>query len=242
MCNPPKCEAPLLLRVVSLLPLCGTGLFLLLAVTSPLCAQGVDNQLWFDETFSVTLSPRTALRLHFNQRLRDSASDLFEATFQAGVAFKLRPWLTLYPAFQHTRHDPSHPTSRFENRPMLNFELQTQRGRWQPSARGRFEGRFFEHQPAFLRVRLRPGLQYNLPVGWPRHGRGWQRPPGLVVNNEFFFDTRADRYNRNKVLVGVSLPVTAHLSLLPYYMLLSNRPAAAWTHANVWGLSLSWRY
>ena len=144
-------------------------------------------------------------------------------------------WLTIVPGFRHVRHDPFDATSRFENRPLFDFELHTKRGRWQPSLRTRFEGRFIENQSGFLRIRVRPGVRYSLSTRW-------NRPPALIVTNEFFFDFRADRYNRNKFQVGISLPATAQFSLMPYYMLLSNRPLASWHHDSIWGLSLFWSF
>ena len=209
--------------------------FLALLISASNAQAAPDNQLWLDQNFSYPLSPRVALRWDIVQRFDRDVSHLFQADARIALALKPTSWFTFVPGFRHVRHDPFDPNSRFENRLVFDAEFQgRRRGPWQPNFRTRIEGRFFENQRGFLRVRPRPGVQYTLPVGW-------QRPPALVVNNEFFFDTRADRYNRNKLVGGVSLRVTEQFSLLPYYMLLSNR-GRTWRHDNVWGLSTYWNF
>ncbi|MFQ5818146.1 MAG: DUF2490 domain-containing protein [Terriglobia bacterium] len=202
---------------------------------SSVAAQEVDNELWIDQNFSFTLSPRTALRLQHVNRFDENVSNFATSFLQVGVRFKVRSWLSLTPWFRHLRANPFDANSRFENRLLLDAGFATRRGRWHPNLRARFERRFIEAQKAFFRFRIRPGVQYKLPVRW-------QRRPALDFANELSYDTRADRLNRNRFRVGILLPATAKFSLRPYYMVESNRLPTRWDHDNIWGVSLYWNF
>ena len=195
----------------------------------------MDNELWLDQNLSVRLSPKTSLQIKFAERANQGASDLFQVYGQLGVAIQAKPWLVIAPVFRHDRHDPFDPGSRYENRPLLDVTARRSRGALRPILRTRFEGRFFENQDGFLSIRIRPGFDYALPVES-------RLRPGLLVDDEIFYDTRADTLNRNRLRAGVSFRLTDHFSLRPYYMLESNRRPALWDHDNIWGLSLFWRY
>jgi len=195
----------------------------------------VDNELWLDQNISLHLSPKTSLQIVFAERANEGASDLFQVYGQVGVAIQATPWLVLAPAYRHDRHDPFDPGSRYEHRPLLDVTARRPQGALRPVLRTRFEGRFFENQDGFLRLRIRPGLDYTLPLES-------RFRPGLLVDDEVFYDFRADSLNRNRLRAGVSIRLTDHFSLRPYYMLESNRLPAAWDHDNIWGLSLIWKY
>ncbi|HUU13379.1 MAG TPA: DUF2490 domain-containing protein [Terriglobia bacterium] len=195
----------------------------------------MDNELWLDQNLSVRLSPKTSLQVKFAERANQGASDLFQVYGQVGVAIQAKPWLVIAPVFRHDRHDPFDPGSRYENRPLLDVTARRPRGSLRPILRTRFEGRFFENQDGFLSIRIRPGFAYALPLKSKLR-------PGLLVDDEIFYDTRAGSLNRNRLRAGVSFRVNEHFSLRPYYMLESNRRPAFWDHDNIWGLSLFWRY
>lgn len=219
-----------ILRLITLVLLAPSAV---LAQTPP--APSTDNELWLDQNLSLGLSPRTKLELSTVQRLDRGASNLFEAFWEAGLDVRVRPWLSVMPAFRHIRNEPFRTEARYENRMMLNVTAGIRRGRWRPDLRMRLEGRFTEDRAARLRIRLRPRVQYTLPVGGARQ-------PVLGVHNEFFLDAHTGSYVRNRVQAGVELPLAQHFSVRPYYMLESNRIAVGWDHDNVWGLSLRWSY
>ncbi len=208
---------------------------LILPRAEPAAAQTVDNELWLDQNFSVGLSPKASLQIKFAERANQGASDLFQIYGQVGVAFQVKPWLAVAPAFRHDRHDPFDPNARFENRPLLDLTARRPRGALRPTLRARFEGRFIESRDPFLSLRLRPGFDYQLPVK-----SRWR--PGLLVDDEIFYDTRSDTLNRNRLRAGVGFRLSGHFSLRPYYLLESNRRPGLWDHDNIWGLSLFWRY
>lgn len=201
----------------------------------PAPAQDWDQEVWLDQRFSFSLSPKTFLRLRFLQGADENVSHLFDAYFELDMGFHVRPWLTLMPGFRYDRLDAFGQNSRFENRPQFALVLHTRAGRWRPNLRFLFEGRFLQGEPGFLRFLPQPGVEYTLSTYQ-------DRPLVLYLTNEFAFDSRSNRFSRNRFQVGISLPATPHFSLIPYYMIESSRLPAVWDHDNIWGLSLWWRF
>jgi len=129
--------------------------------------------LWLDQGISADLSPDKSLEFEFHERFDEGASNLFEYFFQGGVAFRLRPWLTVIPIYRYQRF-PANPTIAYENRLQLNVTLSTSRGPWRPNLRTLIEGRFPDNRPASARLRFRPGIDCAIPLRV-------KRPPVLVV-------------------------------------------------------------
>ena len=193
--------------------------------------------LWLDQGISADLSPERSLEFEFHQRFDEGASNLFEYFFQGGVAFRLRPWLTVIPIYRYQRF-PANPTIAYENRLQLNLTLSTSRGRWRPNLRTLIEGRFPDNRPASARLRFRPGIEYRLPLRV-------KRPPVLVVSNEFFVVPGSNSfaaggsYTQNRFQVGVRLPIVDTFSVRPYYLLQSVNLPAGWDTNQIIGISLA---
>ena len=134
--------------------------------------------LWLDQGISTGLSTNKSLELEFHERFDEGASNLYEYFVQGGVAFRLRPWITLIPIYRYQRF-PGNPNITYENRLQFNVTLSTSHGPWRPILRTLIEGRFVDNQSASARLRFRPGVDYTLPLRVAR-------PPVLVVSNEFF--------------------------------------------------------
>src|ERR1700739_628440 len=66
--------------------------------------------LWLDQGISADLSSDKSLEFEVHERFDEGASNLFEYFFQGGVAFRLRPWLTVTPIYRYQRF-PAHPQS-----------------------------------------------------------------------------------------------------------------------------------
>jgi hypothetical protein len=209
-------------------------LFGLTRFAAPAWAQDWDQELWLDQRFSFSLSRMTFARVRFLQGANDNVSHLFNAFVEVNVGFHVRPWLTLMPGFRHDRINPLGQTASHENRPQLAAILHRQWGRWRPNVRFMLEGRFLADEPGFLRFLPQPGLEYAL-------SSYRDRPVVLYLTNEFAFDTRTDRYSRNRLQMGISLPATSNFSIVPTYMIESIRTSGPWDQDNVWGLSLWWR-
>jgi hypothetical protein len=195
--------------------------------------------LWLDQTISAGLSSNRSLEFESHERLDEGASNLFEYFFQAGIGFRLRPWLMVIPIYRYQRY-PGDPFTSYENRLLLNVTLSHPLGRWRPNLRTLTEGRFPENRIASARIRLRPGIEYTLPLHM-------KRPPVVVVNNEFFIVIGANsfasgsNFTQNRFQAGVRLPISDSVSIRPYYMLQSVHPPTGWDGNGVIGISLAFR-
>lgn len=193
--------------------------------------------LWLDQGLSAGLLANKSLELEFHERLDEGASNLFEYFVQGGVAFRLRPWLTVIPIYRYQRF-PSNSTIAYENRLQLNLTLSKSRGAWRYNLRTLIEGRFPDNRPASARLRFRPGVEYTLPLRMTR-------PPVLVVSNEFFVVPGTNSfaaggsYTQNRFQVGVRMPIADSLSLRTYYLLQSVNLPAGWDTNEIVGISLS---
>jgi hypothetical protein len=196
--------------------------------------------LWLDEAISAGLSENRSLEFEFHQRLDEGTSNLFEYFFQGGIAFRLQPWLTVLPIYRYQRY-PGDPSTSYENRLLLNVTLSTNFGRWRPILRTLTEGRFPENRIASARVRLRPGIEYTLPLRMTR-------PPVVVVNNEFFIVPGANsfaaggKYTQNRFQAGIRVPITDSFAIRPYYLLQSVNLPTGWDGNGVIGISLALKF
>jgi hypothetical protein len=192
---------------------------------------------WMDQGISTGLTPDKSLEVEFHERYDEAFSNFFEYFVQAGVAFKVRKWLTITPLYRYQRF-PGNPGVTYENRLLLNATVATTRGAWRPNLRFMTEGRFPDNRPASARFRIRPGVDYTLPVGMKRR-------PVLVVSNEFFVVPGTNSFaaggsfTQNRFQVGVRFPVTDSFSVRPYYMLQSVNLPAGWETNEIIGVSMS---
>jgi len=195
--------------------------------------------LWLDQGISVPLSADKSAEFEFHERFDEGASNLYEYFGQVGIAFRLRPWLTVIPIYRYQRY-PSNPTTAYENRLQLNITLSTSRGPWRPIFRTIIEGRFPDNRTASARLRFRPGVEYTLPLRTT-----WR--PVLVVTNEFFLVPWSNSfaaggaYTQNRFQVGVRFPVTDSVSVRPYYLLQSVNLPTGWDTNEIIGISLGFK-
>ena len=193
--------------------------------------------LWLDQGISAGLTPSKSLEIEFHERYDEVISNLYEYFVQAGVAFRVRRWLTVTPLYRYQRF-PGNSTTAYENRLLLNVTMSTSRGAWRPNLRTMFEGRFPDNRSASARIRVRPGIDYTLPLRV-------KRPPVLVVSNEFFFVPGTNSFaaggsfTQNRFQVGVRLPITDSFSMRPYYLLQSVNLPTGWDTNEIIGISLA---
>jgi len=192
--------------------------------------------LWLDQGISADLSTNKSLEVEFHERFDEGASNLYEYFVQSGLAFRLRPWLTLIPIYRYQRF-PGNPTTAYENRLLLNLAVSTSRGPWRPNLRTLIEGRFPDNRTASARLRFRPGVDYTLPLRMTLR-------PVLVVSNEFFIVPGTNSFSaggtftQNRFQVGVRLPITDSFSVRPYYMLQSVNLPIGWETNEIVGISM----
>jgi hypothetical protein len=215
----------------------------LLSSALPAQQQNSDNDrktaLWFDEEVSAALAPGRSLVFEFRQRQNNGETNPFTYSFQAGIAFVARPWLTVIPSYRYRRHPGN--SSAHENRLLLNLTFSKSFGRWQPQLRTITEGRFQQNLGASARFRLRPGIDYNLPIRWPR-------PPVAIVNNEFFLVPDASSsgsgssFSQNRFQVGIRFPIADSCYVLPYFLVRSAHNPTGWDTNPVFGLSIAFSF
>ena len=214
--------------------------------SSPAKAQQVQDPengkqfaLWLDQAASAALAKNKSFEAEVHERFDEGASHLFEYFVQAGVAFRLRPWLTVTPIYRYQRF-PGNPTLDYEHRLLLNITTATSRGAWRPSLRTLVEERFPEGRPASARLRFRPGVDYVLPIRMTR-------PPVLVVTNEFFVVpgensfAAGGSFAQNRFQVGVRVPMTSSLAVRPYFMWQSVNQTTGWETNEIVGISFTVR-
>jgi len=196
--------------------------------------------LWLDQGISAPLSPKSSLEFEFHERFDEGVTQLYEYFFQAGVAYRPRSWLTLIPIYRYQRYPPG-TTTTYESRVQFNLTLSTTRGRWRPNLRTLTEGRFPQNRIGSLRLRFRPGIDYTLPLRM-------NRPPVLVVSNEFFVVpgpnsfANGGSFTQNRFQVGIRLPMTRSCSIRPYFLLQSVNLPAGWETNRIAGLSLGFKF
>jgi uncharacterized protein DUF2490 len=196
--------------------------------------------LWIDQPISANLAPDKSLELEFHQRFDNGASNFYEYFFQGGIAFRLRPWLTLLPSYRYQRF-PGDPTIAFENRILLNTTLATELGKWRPILRLLAEGRFPDSLVPSARLRFRPGIEYTLPLRIAR-------PPVIGASDELFFVPGTNSfaaggaYTQNRFQVGIRLAIADCMSIRPYFLLQSVNRAAGWATDGIIGLSFGFKF
>jgi hypothetical protein len=193
--------------------------------------------LWLDQGVSTGLTPSKSLEIEVHERYDEVISNFYEYFVQAGIAFRLRPWLTVTPIYRYQRF-PGNPALAYENRLLLNATMATSRGPWRPNLRIMVEGRFPENRDASARLRFRPGLDYTLPFRMNRR-------PVLVVSNEFFVVPGTNSFaaggsfTQNRFQVGVRFPISDSFSLRPYYLLQSVNLPTGWETNEIIGFSMA---
>jgi len=193
--------------------------------------------LWLDQGISSGLTPSKSLEIEFYERYDEAISNFYEYFVQGGIAFRVRPWLTVTPLYRYQRF-PGNPTVAYENRLLLNVTMATSRGAWRPNLRIMIEGRLPDSRPASARFRFRPGVDYTLPLRVKRR-------PALVVSNEFFVVPGTNSFaaggsfTQNRFQVGVRLPITDSFSIRPFYLLQSVNLPTGWESNEIIGISMA---
>jgi hypothetical protein len=196
--------------------------------------------LWLDQGISTPLSPDKSLDVEFHERFDEGGANLYEYFVQGGIAFRLRPWLTVIPIYRYQRY-PANPKIAYENRLQLNLTLSKSWGPWRPNLRTLVEGRFHDDRSASARLRFRPGIDYTLPLRMAR-------PPVLVVSDEFFivpgdnpFFNGGSAFTQNRFQVGLRSPVTDSFSIRPYFLWQSVNLPTGWDTNEIVGISLTFK-
>jgi hypothetical protein len=195
--------------------------------------------LWLDQGISSPFAPDNSLEVEFHERFDERVSNFLEYLVQAGIAFRLLPILSVMPAYRYQRF-PGNPSLEYENRILLNITLSKSKGALRPNLRTLIEGRFPEGRNASARFRIRPGLEYRLPLR-----TSWR--PVLAVSDEFFLVPGTNSFaaggafTQNRFQVGARLPIKPWYAIRPYYLLQSVNLPAGWDTNEIIGISMTFR-
>jgi hypothetical protein len=229
--------------VILLAVLCVCGLAIPVSGQQPQAPEDPEDEkqigLWLDQGLSASLAANKSLELEFHERFDDGASNLFEHFVQAGVAFRLRPWLTVLPSYRYQRF-PGNPTVADEHRLLLNLTLSGSQETWRPVLRTLIEERFPDGRVASSRLRFRPGIEHPL-LRWRN------RRTVLVANDEVFLVPGTNSFaaggslTQNRAQVGMRVPITDALSVRPYYLLQSVNLPSGWETNEIIGVSVAFK-
>lgn len=126
----------------------------------------------------------------------------------AGVSFKLGKYFTLFPFYLHVASQPTSSNHNTEERITLEATAKFPLGKFVFIDRNRVEFHLHSPPPNFTQYRNRIQLEHELGFG------------GLdgFVADEFFYDSIASAWIRNRMYVGIIKKVNKHLSLEVYYV------------------------
>ena len=195
--------------------------------------------LWLDQGISSPFSSNKSLEVEFHERLDENGSNFYEYFVQAGIGFRLLPFLSVTPFYRYQRF-PGNPNVEYENRLLLNITLSKPKGSLRPNFRTLIEGRYPDNRPASARLRFRPGIEYTLPLHTT-----WR--PVAIVNDELFFVPGTNSFSaggvftQNRVQVGIRLPIKPSFAIRPYYMAQSVNLPTGWDTNEIFGVSMAFK-
>lgn len=168
-------------------------------------------------------------------RFRDDSSELFAYQLSPQVIYKVSPYLRLGMNYTYL---PTKPPGGDDFLDQHRWETEIN-PRWPVNdwltleLRNRFELRWLEgRSDTNERSRHRPQATFRL--------KGLGPLESVFINNEFFYDYDAHRYNENRLVpLGLNFRVSDHVGFSTYYMLWSVRGGGQWNNAHILGTQLS---
>lgn len=221
------CSMRRILRVATI------GLLFVASAIAP--ARGDDFGGWHALSVKYLDTDHWTLAAFGQLRYRDSASELFAYQLSQQVTYKASRWLHLglnysYLPFkrgasdeflEHHRLEPA-ITPRWIVNEWLTLDL-----------RNRIDLSWIENtENPVEKLRERPQAVVRI--------KGLNPLESIFINNEFFYDFDAGRYNENRFIpLGLNFRLHRHAGFSLYYMLRSVRPGGAWLHTHVLGTQVS---
>ena len=196
----------------------------------PVASEARDDwQLWLEEKWSATLSPKVKLVGKTEERFRDDMSDFYSQIASVGVSWKVLPWLKLEPWYYYQWTEQTGRDTN-ENRIFLNAIPSCSWRQLHLEDRNRIE---------FRRINGVDDWRYrNKPKLSAEFGRGWYDVEPYVAD-EVFYGARAGEWNRNRFFLGVEKPLTKALSAELYYMVQSDKTGRDWNEFHVLGIAVN---
>lgn len=163
----------------------------------------------------------------------DDISNFAERYIEAGVSRKLVSWFELGLKYRYLQAKKGDDW-KYENRPKVSGTFLHKVAGVKLSNRNQFEYRSREDASSMWRFKTRIKAVY------PTTLLGWKCEP--FVADEVRFDNDADRFNKNRIQVGISGDLVENFSLEVYYKRDSSRKNGKWTDSNILGTGLALKF
>jgi hypothetical protein len=190
-----------------------------------------DWEYWSQYELVTSIAKNLDFRVKPELRYNNDFNDLYYVHFEMGVDWKLNQWLVLGPYYRHVNEKkPGDWTLEF--RPHLNATLTWSYLGIDLSDRNRLEYRGKEDTQSF---RYRNKLTMKI----PKYTRlGIQS----YIAEEPFYDFGENKWNKNRLYVGLELPIVKTLKGGAFFIYESRLKNDEWTSASILGTSLSYRF
>ena len=198
--GPPICR--------SIVSLAIAGLAVLSAGGQTVAPPRADNQVWTETQLAILVNAHADFVLIGVLRFGRNASRPVNERIGAGVSFKIGKYLTVFPFYLHVASQPTSTGHSTEERITLEATAKLPWRGFTVSDRNRVEFHFHSPPPNFTQYRNRIQIEHPLKFG------------GLHVflADEFFYDSVASAWIRNRIYAGVSKKVNKHFSFDIYYV------------------------
>jgi len=197
------------------------------------CEAHDDWQWWFEQKWSVKLSPAVKLVGKTEERFREDMSDFYSQIASMGISWKVLSWLKLEPHYYYQWTEKTNDDTTIENRLFLNVTPSWSLGPVHLEDRNRVEFRHINGLDDW-RYRNKPKLGVEL-------GTGWYAVEPFVAD-EVFYGARAGEWNRNRVFLGVAKALGSHADAELYYMIESNKQGRDWNEFHVLGVAIGLKF
>ena len=192
---------------------------------------GPDTQFWLDQSVSHVLGEDLKLRVKLQERWVDDVSRLNHLHVEGGVTRRLQAGQSLGFNVRHQGLENAEGDWQHETWPIGVLSFKGNILGWPVSQRNRIEWRVREERGN--RFLARAGFKVDAPRPLGR----WKVRP--YVADEVFFDVREESFWRNRIFMGLKLPVGERVGLDLYGMFESTDRAQRWQENLVGGIRLA---
>ena len=169
-----------------------------------------DTQVWSEVQVAIPVNKHTDVVLLGTVRFGRNIHRPVNERIGAGASFKAGKYLTVFPFYVHVASQPTSTNHSTEERLTLEATAKFPLRLFTISDRNRVEFHFHSPPPNFTQYRNR--LQIAHPFRF--HKSEFE---GFIAD-EFFYDSLASAWIRNRMYAGIARKITGHFTLELYYV------------------------
>ena len=177
---------------------------------TPMPDENGDFQQWNDVSITQSLNKRVDLVLPLTLRLGTNLTRLQETRVGIGFGFKVHSRVTLTPGYNFIYSRNSAGNLIRENRLTFAAGIRLPVSKVGVSHRSLFEYRIRTTGKTW-RYRTSGTVEKALPESWLKGSK-------IFVTDEVFYDSRAKRFSRNRLSMGINKSLSKKLSVDVYYV------------------------